>query len=173
MKTPTHISSCIKSSVLECNGSLLNCDIACLCGNQVFQLLYPGATHLYQGKKIPCTLQTDDSFFFLIRAKCIICGRGHVLFDKDFHGWDGFVCHDVKEASKTRPSLVPWKCIKCGKLEHSVQIQFCYGGEDEMIEDLADFPIENLADAFQWIYIDITCESCGLVTKKWVDYETA
>ncbi len=173
MKVPTHILKCVKSTCLDYDGRLVRCEIACSCKNYIFELLYPGETHLYQGEKIPCTLQLDDKFFFLIKARCAKCGCEYLLFDKDFHGWDGFVCHNDKEASHPRPPLVSWECLKCGESKHTVQVEFCYGDEDEMIEDLAGFPIDNLADAFEWIYINIKCVHCDLLTEKWVDYETA
>lgn len=172
MKPPTHIAKCIKFMNKCLGGRLLNCEIGCICGNQNFMLLYPGATHNFMGKIMPCTLQIDDIFFFLIKAKCLKCNLEYILFDSDFHGWDGFVCHDVDNASKPRPSLTPWKCLECKGQEHLVYVQFCYGDLDEIAKDLKEMQVENLADAFEWIYIDIKCNSCGYETKKWVDYET-
>jgi len=173
MKPPTHIADCVKSSVFECDDSILSCDIECNCGGQVFEVLFPGQTHLYQGKEIPCTMEIDFNFFFLIKAKCKKCQSEYLLFDKDYHGWDAFVCGFATSANKPRPPLIPWTCLDCGNGTHNVKVQFCYGDIDQILEELNDFPIDNIADAFEWIYINIECSNCGKETQHWVSYETA
>jgi hypothetical protein len=172
MKIPlTHIQGCIAN--VEYTEDIVKGAICCACGNRDLILIFHGTTHLYDGKEIPCTLQTDEGFFFIVKAKCPDCGAEYLLFDKDFHGWDGCVCHDEKDASKPRPHLTAWKCRECNQEKHFIQIQFCYGDEGGIQEAIDDGTIDNPADAFEWIYIDIKCENCGLSTEKWVDYETA
>jgi hypothetical protein len=171
MKTlPTHIKDCVKD--IEYTEDFIKGTICCTCGNRVFTLYYPGETTEYNGKVIPCSAYINDHSYFILRAQCSECKKEFLLFDRDFHGWDGYVCHDEKDASKPRPPLVPWKCIECNEDKHVAQIMFCYGDEDEMLEDLGGTKI-NLADAFEWIYVNIKCKICGHVTEKWVDYETA
>lgn len=167
---PTHIKDCITN--INYMDGIVRGTICCTCGNQSMILNFPGTTHLYDGKEIPCTAQIDDGFFFIVKVKCRDCGSEHLLFDKDFHGWDGCVCHDEKDAAMPRPPLTSWRCRKCDKEKHTIQIQFCYGDEVGIQEAIDDGTINNPADAFEWIYIDIKCENCGLETEKWVDYET-
>ncbi len=47
--------------------------------------------------------------------------------------------------------------------------------KDDLLGELESCEIElkNLADAFEWISMSITCQTCGLHTDKWVDWETA
>lgn len=167
---PTHIRDCIKD--VKCTEDFIRGDVCCTCGNEVFALYYPGESIEYKGKKMPYSTYIHDHSYFIIKARCNKCNKEYLLFDRDFHGWDGYVCHDEKDASKPRPPLVPWKCPKCGEDKHGAQIMFCYGDKEEMLEDMEDKDID-WADAFEWIYMTIKCQTCGYVTEKWVDYETA
>jgi hypothetical protein len=90
--------------------ALLTATVACPCGGDTFDLLFPGATHTYAGEECPCTTRVGEAFFFLVRARCRKCGEEHLLIDQDLHGWNGVVCHDAAQAALPRPPLVSWKC---------------------------------------------------------------
>lgn len=136
-------------------------------------LLFPGNTIRIGDRIFPYAKEVEYSVFFLIKARCSCCAAEYLLFDKDFHGWDGFVCHDIRKAATVRPALEPWRCLSCGESNHSVTMEFSYAESEKLEEDLAEFRIENPADAFEWVSMTIRCERCDLVTEKWVDYETA
>ena len=173
METPTHILGCARAARLEQEGRLLKCEIVCSCGGQIFKLLYPGQKKDIGDSEIPCTLQIEDKFFFLIKARCINCDTEYLLFDKDFHGWDGYLCHNERAALTPRPSLDSWKCQKCDSESHSIVVGFSYGDLDDIKEDIGGGQIDNYWDVFEWISMDIQCDNCGHITNKWVDYETA
>lgn len=173
METPTHVSECAKVMSFEQEERLLRCGIICQCGSQLFKLLYPGQKKNTNKGEIPCTLQIVDKFFFLVKVECINCGTEYLLFDKDFHGWDGYLCHDDNAALAPRPPLESWKCRKCNSESHSIILEFSYGDLDDIKEDLGEFQIDNYWDAFEWISMDVECGNCGEKTDKWVDYETA
>ncbi len=166
---PTHLVHCLK--VVQSEERTIHGLVQCTCGSKVFSLLFPGTTMELKGRQFPYGKVTEDGVFFTITAKCVLCDVEHILFDKDFHGWDGFVCHSLKRASRPRLTLEVWKCLSCGSKGHTVEITLSYS--DNMDEDIDGFPIENMADAFEWITIAIQCQNCGLVTEKWIDYETA
>ena len=173
MDTPTHISRCAKLISLEQEGRLLRCWVVCPCGGQSFKLLYPGQKKKNDEGEVPCTLQVGDKFFFLVKAICVDCNTEFLLFDKDYHGWDGYLCHNDNVALVPRPSLESWKCQECDSESHSVVVEFSYGDFDDIKEDLGRIQIDNYWDAFEWVCMNIKCDNCGRATSKWVDYESA
>jgi len=136
-------------------------------------MLYPGQTHEYKGEQIPCTAEMDDKFFFLIIAKCSACQAEHLLIDKDFHGWDGLVCHDSEQAALPRPPLRPWTCLSCGGVEHQACVEIQTEGKADFVEAVeGEFPDNRWPDGFGWIDISISCSTCRKATSQWVSYET-
>jgi hypothetical protein len=149
-------------------------NLRCPCGSENFKMMYPGQTHEYEGRTYPCTAEIDGHFFFLVKAICSECNLEHLLFDEHFHGWDGVMCHDIRKASLPRPPLTYWKCLSCGGLYHKVTLKIAFESKENFIEQSrGEFDKTKWPDAFQWIWISITCCKCGLESKDWVDYETA
>jgi hypothetical protein len=151
----------------------LDADVRCPCGGAAFELLYPGATHEYRGERIPCTKQVGDQFFFMIKAKCVACGRTHLLFDKDFHGWGGYVGHDELQAALPRPELEPWKCSACGGIAHGATVNVQGEGRADFVENAGEgFDADTWPDGFSWFGMSVHCKSCRKDTPVWVGYET-
>jgi hypothetical protein len=109
----------------------------------------------------------------LIKARCTGCQKEHLLLDVDFHGWNGFVCHDLQQAALPRPSLVPWTCHTCGSTEHeaSVMIQTC-GKNDFISESGGKFNQNQWPDGFGCFNMSIKCASCNTETPEWISCET-
>lgn len=153
---------------------LLTGSLQCPCGEGEFQLLYPGETIKFQEKEWPCAIEIGGHCFFVIKAICNKCKTQHLLFDADFHGWDGVMCHDAKKANLSRPPLVPWQCVSCGDLSHKATIKIAFESKENFLEQArGEFAEDRWPDAFQWIWMSIVCTNCGLKTESWVDYETA
>lgn len=108
-----------------------------------------------------------------LKAKCPTCLKEYLLFDTDYHGWDGWICHNEESAAKDRPEIHPIECEKCSNKTHEVVVIIDSQGKQDFIEEAGDgFDIERWQDAFEWITIDIKCSECGKVTKELVSYET-
>jgi hypothetical protein len=173
MPVPSHLVGSVRPKDAVVDEAPLDADVVCGCGSRRFDLLYPGQTHEYRGEQIPCTAQINDRFFFLIKARCTTCDRDHLLLDKDFHGWNGFVCHDEAQASVPRPPLVPWKCLACGKSEHQASVLINTEGREDFVEETeGEFDEGRWPDGFGWFSMSITCTGCGKQTPEWVSYET-
>jgi len=173
MPIPTHLKDCVLPAESKLDESPLAGTVRCPCGGETFDLLFPGQTHVWDKEVIPCTAEIDGRFFLLIRAVCKKCGKSHLLLDIDFHGWNGFVCHDAEQAAHPRPPLVVWKCVKCGGSEHKAKIEVQSGGKEYCLGE-ADGAIDDdrWPDAFGWLTISITCADCGHTPKTWVSCET-
>ena len=174
MPVPSHLVDCLVPKESEVDENPLDAEVHCPCGSTRFDLMYPGQTHDFPDEEtIPCTAEIDGKFFFMIKARCTACQRVHLLLDSDFHGWNGFVCHDAEQAAIPRPPLVPWKCLSCGGTAHeaSVQIQ-TEGKEDFVTESDGQFDADRWPDAFGWFSMAITCTGCGKHTPEWISYET-
>lgn len=169
---PTHARESLSN--VHYADNIIEGQVVCSCGSTSFCLLYSGTTTIYNGQKIPCSIETDTGVFFVIKARCRKCEKEHLLFDSGLHGWDVKVCPELgKNVMIPRPESIEWECVKCKQGEHAIKILFCYGSEEDVTEAIEEGLIDNPADAFEWIYITIECLTCGLVSEKWVDYETA
>lgn len=170
---PRHLIQCVIPE-LSTSEKSFRYSLSCRCANKSFRLFYPGQTHKYDDKTIPCTAEIDGDSFFLIRAICTKCGEDYLVFDKDFHGWDGIVCHDTAQAALPRPCLIAWKCARCKSLGHFAAIHISLQDKESfLIEAGGTFDENDWIDAFEWFSMSIKCAKCGLETLGWIDYETA
>jgi hypothetical protein len=173
MPVPTHLIGLVAPHDATPDEEALEATIRCPCSEDKFELLYPGQTQVYQGNPIPCTAQIGDRFFFVLKSRCTTCCREHLLFDKDFHGWDGFVSHDPEQAAQERPPLVPWRCQGCGELRHTGVVHIQTQGRQDFIDEAgSDFDANRWRDAFGWISLDLTCAGCGKHSPELISYET-
>ena len=182
MKAPTHLRDCTEPLKEEENKNRffikrydLNDDnkytakLKCQCGNHIFELLYPKGSD----KAEPSTVEVDGKFFFLLKARCTSCSKEHLVFDADFHGWDGWICHVKKQAELPRPGLIEWKCKKCSSTKHSAVVIISSQGKEDFIEEAGEeFDIERWQDAFDWFTLDIKCEECNHEFRNFISYET-
>ena len=174
MPLPTHLWGCVVPDDQEASEADLKGQVRCPCGSARFHLLYPGQTCKQDGQSFPCTIEVGGRYFFLVKAECATCNKEYLLFDADYHGWDGFVCHDSEQASFPRPLLTVWRCRACGYSEHRASVQIETQGKDDFATETAGlFADELWPDAFTWFGMAITCCGCGCETEQWVSYETA
>jgi hypothetical protein len=173
MPVPTHLRGLVTPADETLDEEALHARIRCLCGEDKFELLYPGQTQVHEGNTIPCTAQIGDRFFFLLKFRCAACSTEHLLFDADFHGWDGFVCHDPEQAAQERPALIPWKCQDCGEQRHSGVVHIQTQGKQDFIDEAGgDFDADRWPDAFGWFSLDLDCAGCGTHSEELISYET-
>lgn len=173
MPVPSHLQGLVVPLDSTIDEEALRATVRCPCGDTKFELLYPGDTNEHDGEVIPSTTEIDGKFFFVLKARCASCSREHLLFDADFHGWDGFVCHDSARASLARPQLVPWPCQGCGGTKHAGVVQIQGQGKDDFIAEASGgFDADRWPDAFGWFSLDLSCSKCGKETRELVSYET-
>jgi hypothetical protein len=174
---PKYLQACVEVDEFDPEYSCVKGTVKCHCGSQVFVPLFPGATLKIDGRPCPCAVETDEASFFLIKARCPECQREYLLFDQDYHGWDGFRCHFPGHGLLPRPALKAWECLSCANKRHGIQLKIDLVSRDIYEEELRvsnePFDEEKWLLSFEWIWMAITCCECGLVTKNWVDYETA
>lgn len=172
MPLPTHLLGLGRVVAEASDDCAVAAAIVCSCGGHVFKLLFHGATHEYEGEQVPCTAEIGGRFFFRVEAECAACNARHLLFDKDFHGWDGFVCHDEEQAALPRPALTEWHCAACGQARHAATVLIEGEGKDDFVESVdGDFPEESWPDGFGWFSMSISCRTCGRETDPWISYE--
>ncbi len=170
--TPEHLRACTVPEPAKAEQHQYAGHVKCLCRCDTFEMQHTGATHAWGDEIIPCVTEIDGNFFLRIVAKCVSCGAEHLLLDKDFHGWNGYVCRE-REHDYPRPPLVVWPCRTCGKVGHKADIVVCGEDKDEAIEASGGRLDEsNWQEGFGWIEIDICCVKCGHRHESWVSYET-
>jgi hypothetical protein len=137
-----------------------------------FRLLFPGKTHIFQGKQTPVTTKIGDAYFFLVRAKCEKCELQHLVFDCDFHGWNGFVCHDKFQASLPRPPLFPWRCVRCKEEKHRAVVSVTSQGKADFVDEAGPaFKSSQWAEGFECLALHLVCRGCSLQTSPWIACE--
>lgn len=177
MNFPEYLKSNLLINNYTYNNHVAKADLQCKCGCLNFKVLYPGSTVNINGKTYACAFQTNTDSFFLIKIECAECQNVYLLFDADLHGWDGFYCHDSKQAALERPPLTPWTCLSCGHKFHKVSMKIDHTDRNEF-EEIQQRKNKSFVESewllsFEWIWIGITCCNCGFKNSDWVDYETA
>ena len=173
MPPPEHLRTCTVAVPSRCRRAKYVAHVQCLCGGKTFRLLHAGEIWTdKRGHHFPKETKAADGVFFVIAAQCRGCGKEHVLFDNDWHGWNGFVCF-TEGRSRPRPKLVPWNCDSCSEQEHTATIEVLSEGRQEAIEESSDFLTEaNWQEGFGSIVIATKCGNCGHKCPNWVEYET-
>jgi hypothetical protein len=173
MPTPRHLKEVVVRDDINADEEPLEAPIRCTCGGEIFEILYPGQTHDWNGETVPCVANLGGAFFLVLKVRCCICGREHLLLDKDEHGYNGYVCHDPVQSSLPRPDLVPWQCLGCHQTAHRVMVTVCTAGRVDFEEETeGEFDPETWPEAFSWFRLGAYCDACNRDTPDLVDYET-
>lgn len=177
-KAPSHLAEITKKDTELSTEDKFVASVVCTCGNHDFELQHAECDLHESGD--PQSAEIDGNFFFVIKARCKSCGENHLIFDADYHGWDGFVCYREYDNRKhPRPPMTSWACPQCSGMHHGIKLEISM--DQEIILD--DGPIEdedgniildeqNYQNGFDWITMSITCSSCGHQRNSWVEYET-
>jgi len=172
MPVPSHLKEIAKPAEQARDEMPLRATLRCACGSFSFQLLYPGQTDVIGKRSIPVTARVDGSYFYIVRSLCIQCGYEVTLLDADFHGWNGFVCHEPAQASVPRPPLIPWQCVECDSREHEAEIFIQGEGEADYIIESGNENGDRWPDAFGYFTLSVICSKCRLQTPDLFAYET-
>ncbi len=162
------VVDCAKSGEHEVFGS-----IRCECGSETFNALFVGERNEEEPKHFLQIANVDGHWFFLLGASCAFCRKQFLLFDMEFHGWNGYVCGDEEKRKLPRPPFHEWKCQNCHSTAQKISVTICGEdmefalGEGEGVLTEADW-----FEGFGWLCLDVTCTSCGLGPTRIVDYET-
>jgi hypothetical protein len=146
--------------------------IVCNCGSENFAIEFVGDDSEYEKDKVIKTAEIDGNYYLIVKVKCNRCSKEFLIFDKDFHGWNGFVCGgDTK--GLTRPEAKNWHCNKCFQTNHSMTVEIQSEGQKDFIEEAGEeFEKDDWVEGFGWITIKIECKSCKEINDDWISYET-
>src|SRR5579862_3443663 len=100
-----HLRNCFVVDESTSDAHELNGVIRCPCGSDICSLLY--VADLVKSNGVPHFKATErtDGFFFRIGARCGSRSQTHLIFDTDFHGWNGYVCPGHGARERERPDL--------------------------------------------------------------------
>ncbi|MDR2967962.1 MAG: hypothetical protein LBU74_08470 [Methanobacteriaceae archaeon] len=146
--------------------------IVCRCGSEEFTIEFVGDDSNYQKDDVIKVAEIDENYFLIIKVKCNSCNKENLIFDNDYHGWNGFVCEgDSRKLG--RPETEDWQCNKCQNTNHSMIVEIASNGQDDFIEETeGELDREDWTEAFSWITIQVICNSCGETNNEWISYET-
>lgn len=171
MPPPAHLLKCTEPISSRCRRNRYVGNVRCSCGDKKFRLQHAGASREFKGEKYPQDTKVGDAYFMIIKATCLECATEYLLFDKDFHGWNGFVVDSGERLP--RPELVSWPCTACGESRHEVTIGVYSEGRQDAIDESGELLNENnWQEGFGSINIDVKCSACGHKVNGWLAYET-
>ncbi len=146
--------------------------IKCSCGSDEFEIGFVGNDNEFQEIQAIKVLRVGDEYFLLIKNICSNFKMEHLIFDNDYHGWNGYICGGDNREAK-RPKTKIWKCDSCEKSIHRMRVGLVSEGKEDFIEEAGDeFIKESWVDAFGWITIETHCINCEKRNPEWISYET-
>ena len=168
---PKHLKEILKpfanSNEYEVNGK-----IVCDCSSEDFNIKLVGNDLKFEIEKVIKVDEIDNNFYLIVFVKCNKCSKEHLIFEKDFHGWNGFVC-DINSNNIERPKTKNWNCKNCNNTKHSMNLFIKSEGQDDFIEEAGnDFDRNDWTEGFSWITINLKCNSCNEINNEWISYET-
>lgn len=177
MPPPIHLADCIVPDDPWLNEEPFHGSVKCSCGGTRFNLLYVGQLRMNRDRAQITYRESDCGWFYVIRARCPKCGKRHTLYDKDYHGWNGFVAFDLEQRKRHRPPDSEFRCPKCNGDTHRVRLHILCEGRADFIEQSMDdenskFQEDDWPNAFGSISFDIICVGCDLQTTDWAGDES-
>jgi hypothetical protein len=175
MPAPSHLTHWLARMPSRCTGRKCVGHVQCPCGSRKIRLSTSGM-RMEHGKRFPQTVQIGDKFYFIITVICAECGKDHVLFDANLHGWNAVVGGDATDretAAAANPPMIGWTCDGCDATEHTASMELISEGRQDAMEESGGVLDEtNWQEGFGWINISIACCHCGQKVPNWVSYET-
>ena len=169
---PKHLKQILKVNEQNNTEFEVTGKIVCNCGCENFTIKYVGDNSFYKTENVIKVIEIEGNYYLIITVECEKCKSLHLIFDNDFHGWNGFVCGELSKELE-RPKTKNWKCIKCENSNHKVIVKINSAGKEDFIEETeGDFDENDWIEAFSWITISTECESCSEKNKEWISYET-
>ncbi|MED0669551.1 hypothetical protein P4S95_04840 [Aneurinibacillus aneurinilyticus] len=148
-------------------------NIICSCGEEHFEIYYVG--DVINNIVVVCT--HAGYHYLTIAVKCSKCGKLHLIFDENQHGWNGFVCRET-DVPVYEPFQL-WRCPKCEGNIHKLSVHLHSEGKNDFIEEIGFetegegvVTEEDWVNGFSWITISTQCTHCQFEDPKWIDYET-
>lgn len=100
----------------------------------------------------------------VLEARCKKCGKHILVFDSYCNGYGR--CGKMKyEFTKLKPIA----CKKCKDNDFSIVIRYEYPD----VQELEELGINEMDNAFTWIWITLECNKCGTKYRNFVEFETA
>jgi hypothetical protein len=174
MPAPVHLVHWLARVPSRCTGRKCFGHVQCPCGSRKIRLSTSRIGN-ENGKRFPETAQLGNMFYSIITAVCAECGKDHVLFDANLHGWNAVVCREARSdtAVAANSPMIGWTCDRCDAREHSASIELISEGRQDALDESGGALDEsNWQEGFGCINISIACCHCGRKVQNWVSYET-
>lgn len=131
----------------------------CCCNSHVFEVYVVG--EVKSGNFLINRMWLEGDIIGM-DIRCKICGNIIPVFDSRYDGYD----HSGENQYKLN-NVKAIGCKKCKNDSFSITVKYEYPD----VEELRFLGIEEIDNAFTWIYITIKCDKCGTRYKNFIDYE--
>ncbi len=169
---PKHLKGILLPTGTANNEFEVTGKLVCECGNDHVSVHLLGNTANYFEEKVVKVIEVNGNYFLIIKIECIKCLKEHLVFDNDYHGWNGFVCGGDSRKIPRPPTSV-FKCIGCNNSDHGMTLRINSQGQEDFIEEGGEgYDKNDWIEAFSWITIRLKCNICSEKNEEWISYET-
>ena len=169
---PKHLKSILIPTGTANNEFEVTGHIVCDFGNDHVSVHLLGNTAIYGEDKVVKVIEINGNYFLIIKINCNKCLKEHLVFDNDYHGWNGFVCGgDSRNIPK--PPTIEFRCFNCSSSDHQMTVRINSQGQEDFIEEgEGEYDQNDWVEAFSWITIRLKCNMCSEKNEEWISYET-
>lgn len=158
---PKKISSYFKTAFQNKNGdnTLTEGTLTC-CNSHEFEVYVVGKIKYSIPFKMHLLPENEKT---LLEVRCKKCNKVISVFDSSCDGYEH--CEKEKYEYTAINSI---KCKKCLYNDFSVYIKYEYPD----FQELKELEINEIDNAFTWIWITLECNKCGTKYRNFIDLET-
>lgn len=166
---PSHLKSQIRIDTDASTNDVCRGRVVCECENDEMEVYYFGKIfkRFFKTPVIkPLRDEFDNSNLIGFLLKCKKCGREILAYDSNVHSYS-----KNKDKRKIKTELYkPFRCDKCDNKYFLVDIELQHLSIS--FEDLNDSGVNGKNDNFDWIIIDLKCQSCLKEFMSFINHET-
>ena len=153
---PRHLKSFLTDVIFD--RDQVRGKVKCSCGNQSLHLLYAGERNTDSDKQFLQSKEVGGHWHYRLGFRCGRCWKEELIFDQDFHGYNGFYAGSDKDRQVPRLGYLIWACHACGCDSHKMDVGVALD-ETALDEGVSS---EDWCDAYGWFTLETTCDRCGL-----------
>ena len=147
---PKRLESNLKDVYINKKGyNTLVCGNHVCCDSSSFEISYSGKIDYKFFSKM---VLIPENNILVLKSCCKKCGKTYLIFDNNCDGYDNY---DSNQVSKVKTSSL--KCKKCLNNDFSICLKYEYPD----VQELYEYKINDIGNAYTWVWITIKCNCCG------------
>ena len=150
----------VTQQLKDCENYIIEGALTC-CNAHNFEVFVVGEIKHSMFSKMFLYPENDKTVF---EVRCKNCGKVISVFNSSYDGYNQ--CENKPQNISALTRRID--CSKCQSESFSVAVKYEYSD----IQELNELKINDIGNAFTWIWITLECNKCGTKYKNFVDCET-